>query len=75
MKVDAEIKLVSEFYGTFGTKFFIEMVTDCNTSVIEISETVFEKLLSEQNFSNMPLTRELPLPSKIEICKLRREWA
>lgn len=41
-------RLVSEFYGTFGTKYFLEIETICNTSVIEISETVFNRLKNEQ---------------------------
>lgn len=70
----AKIKLVSEFYGTFGTKYFIEIITDANTSVVEVSETVFERLKQEQDFSNFPRTRERPLPTNIQLCKERKEW-
>lgn len=70
-----KIKLVEEYYGTtFGTRWFLEIITQANTSAIEISETVFKRIMMEQDMSNMGLTREKPLPAKIEICKQRKEW-
>lgn len=68
------IQLVEEFFGTFGTKYFLEIITQANTSKVEISETVFERIKREQDFRNFPNSVKNPMPEKVIICNERKVW-